>query len=174
MSLIVAKVTEKKVEAICDGYRFKGQALVNNNIEKIVKINEETIVGGVGCSCLLDIFKNYCINNYPKLITENFNRDFLLKFVNDFLQEIITKYSKLKIDETDLMFITKKGIFSYTVYDDMSFIPIEYDGCNKLALGVGRDYANSLLDLDIDLEAIMNKCLEKFPSLGGKITKIEF
>jgi hypothetical protein len=89
------------------------------------------------------------------------------------LNKISKEYDKMKLDETDLILITKKGIFSYTIDKDMNFMPIQYDGCKQLSIGVGSDFAKALLDIDVNIEIIMNKCVKKYPSLGGKITKIE-
>jgi 20S proteasome alpha/beta subunit len=173
MSIIIAKITQETIEAMCDGYRFKDEEVVANNVEKIIKINDDIIVGGVGMSFLLDVFKDYCHYNSSLLTTGKINRDFLSNFVNAFLSDFSTRYSKIKILDSDLILITKKGIFSYSVYEDMRFSPAKYDGCNKLAIGIGSDYANALLDIGMDVETVMNKCLEKYPSLGGKITKIK-
>ena len=82
MSVIVAKIIDNTIYISSDSIRVKGWTKINNNGNKITKLEEYNglIIGGCGLTEETSLFFHYIKTHSPEMATEKGILDFIINF----------------------------------------------------------------------------------------------
>lgn len=134
MSVIAAKVYEKRITMAADAILVKGSSKRNNNFAKIARIND-MVVGGTGLAEELSLMWHYMATHKPAAATE---KD-ILAFIVEFSQWKGNVGARGSIENSYLL------VYEGHLYEIEHMFVHEIK--DYVAIGAGEDFANAALYL---------------------------
>lgn len=154
MSVIAVKKYKDKIVIASDSQTtFGGNKEIKEDNTKLLKINENLIIGSAGYSRTILLFELFCETNQPK----NNDKIELLRFFNQFESWLSKNTKDCSINDNSFLIILNKKVFyfsNYNLEEVKDFDAIGSGGTKALAILSYLNLTKKETDLKEVLEAV--------------------